>query len=59
MFTTHRGRGSVDGNDDIVTSINDVRNGLFVNAIIHRLLGQSVAFLKVSLVDLVLGLVNN
>jgi hypothetical protein len=51
-----RCRGS---DNSIVTSINDVHNGLFINANIHCVLGLSVAFLKVSLFDLVLHLVGS
>jgi len=44
-FTTHRGRLS-SGDDDLVHDINDVRNGLLIQASLHRVLGNHLAFLK-------------
>ncbi|KAI0246989.1 hypothetical protein BJV78DRAFT_1249580 [Lactifluus subvellereus] len=44
-FSTHR-RRDTSGENDIVQDIDNVRNGLFVNVIIHCILGQHVAFLK-------------
>ena len=57
-FTTRRRRLG-DSDSSIVTSIDDVRNGLLVHPTIHRTLGRSIAFLKVSLFDLVLDLIGS
>ncbi len=54
-FTTHRHRDS--SGDDIVQDIDDVRNGLFLNAGLHRVLGNDFALLKVCLFDLMLHMV--
>jgi len=44
-FTSHRRRDS-SGDDDIVRDIDDVRNGIFLNASLHRVLGEYITFLK-------------
>ncbi|KAI0245053.1 hypothetical protein BJV78DRAFT_1270029 [Lactifluus subvellereus] len=44
-FSTYR-RRDTSGTNDIVRDIDNVCNGLFVNVIIHCILGQHVAFLK-------------
>ncbi|KAN0092517.1 hypothetical protein V8E55_003301 [Tylopilus felleus] len=41
---THRRSRDPDGND-IVSEIDDVRNGILLNAIAHRTLGKDIAFL--------------
>ena len=52
-FSIHR-RREPSGEDDLVRNIDDVRNGLFVNASLHRVLGSYFAILKVRLFDLML-----
>ncbi|KAH9026840.1 hypothetical protein EDB85DRAFT_1978191 [Lactarius pseudohatsudake] len=42
-FTRRRGRG--DNKDDVITDIDDVRNGILLNMAAHRILGQNLAFL--------------
>lgn len=54
----HRRRDS-SGDDDLVRDIDDVRNGLFLQASLHRVLGNHLAFLKVRLFDLMLHMVRN
>ena len=54
-----RCRGSIDGDINIVNSIDDIRNGLFVTKNIHAVLGQSVAFLKVDLFGVVQDLIGS
>lgn len=44
-YTQHRSRGPE--RNDILSEINSVRNGLFLNPFTHKLLGTDVAFLKV------------
>lgn len=58
MFSTHRLRDS-SGDDNLVRDINDVRNGLFIQASLHLVLGNDLAFLKVRQFDLMLHMIRN
>ncbi|KAH9055159.1 hypothetical protein EDB83DRAFT_1111029 [Lactarius deliciosus] len=42
-FTRHRGRG--DNEDDVITDIDDIRNGILLNKAAHGILGENLAFL--------------
>ena len=44
-YTQHRSREP--NRNDILSDIDDVRNGLFLNPLTHKALGKDVAFLKV------------
>jgi hypothetical protein len=58
MFSTYRRQGpSCD--DEIVRHIDDVRNGLFLTGALCLVLGTQLAFLKVSLFDLMLHMVRS
>ncbi|KZT00283.1 uncharacterized protein LAESUDRAFT_560332 [Laetiporus sulphureus 93-53] len=46
-YITHLTTKRKIGNDPIIKEIDDVRNGILVNCLIHRYLGRSAAFLKV------------
>ena len=59
MFSMHRRRDPCGDDNDILRDIDDVRNGLFLTACLHRVLGISLAFLKVNLFDLMLHMVRS
>ncbi|KAH9013296.1 hypothetical protein EDB84DRAFT_1405364 [Lactarius hengduanensis] len=44
-ITNHTQRRS-QVEDDVITSIDSIRNGLFLNTMAHRLLGRDLAFIK-------------
>jgi hypothetical protein len=58
MFSTYRRRGPCCG-DEIVRDIDDVRNGVFLTGALSLVLGTHLAFLKVSLFDLMLHMVRS
>ncbi|KAI9457611.1 hypothetical protein BJY52DRAFT_1426644 [Lactarius psammicola] len=48
ISTLTRRRGRDDNGDDIVTDIDSVRNGIFLNKMAHGLLGTQLAFLQLN-----------